>query len=161
MDRAVIKEFYTANFNKLVKRVARRVPSIEDAEDIVQESFVRALIYGDKFNPELASLEVWFSNIINNVQRDFKRKEMVTSEIKEEDWYTKEADEYEDDEFVCNQIKECISNEKFAHHRDVLFSHFVVGNKVGEVARQLNMSLSTVKIIVQRFKKKVGEKYEV
>lgn len=156
----VITEYYSNNFDKIVKRVTRWVPGVMDAEDVVQESFVRALQYEHTFNSALSSVQTWFSNILNNVHRKMKRDEyLATVEIKEEDIYTREADEYEDEEDVHRKIKECISVEKKEQHRNVLFLHLIAGLKVSEVSRQLQIPVESVKTVVKRFKKTMGDRY--
>jgi len=155
----LIEEYYAESFDTWVKRLAGRCPSIMDAEDVVQESFLRAMQYCNSFNPELSKLETWFSNIVNNTHRDMKRKEFNSVEVKEDDWFTKEADEYEDDEFTCSKISERIASVKRQVHKNILYTHFIVGCKVGEVSRQLDIPVETVKTVIKRFKKEVALAY--
>ncbi len=159
MNTEIITAYYEKSFSQWVKRIARRVPGVMDAEDVVQEAFVRALKYNHTFNPDIAKLETWFTNIVNNVHRQMKRHDFLSSEIKEDDWYTKEADEYEDDEFTCSKIQYHIGEEKREHHRNVLYTHFIIGCKVGEVARQQDMPVESVKTVIKRFKARMGELY--
>lgn len=158
-NKELITQYYKENFHKWVKRLSRRVPSEMDAEDVVHEAFTRALTYAHTFDPNISAIDTWFTNILNNTHRRMKRNDFLSCEIQEGDWFTKEADDYEDDEFTCKKIKEKISGVKHDHHRNVLFSHFIAGNKVGQVASQLNIPVATVKTIIKRFKKAVGEEY--
>lgn len=160
-NKQIIEEYYAKHFNTWVKRVSRRVPGVMDAEDVVQEAFTQAFAYSHSFDKNISSFETWFTNIVNNVHRRMKRNDFMSCEIREDDWFTKEADEYEDDEFVCNRIKEKIRSVKHEHHRNVLFNYFIAGNKVGQIARQLDLPLEAVKTIVKRFRIKVGEEYAV
>ena len=141
---AIIEEYYKEQHFRWVKRLSRRVPSEMDAEDVVQEAFTQALTYQHTYNPELSSIATWFTNIVNNVHRRMKRHDFLSCEIKEEDWYTKEADEYECDELTCKRIVDHISTERRESHRNILFSHYIVGNKVGQVALQLDVPVETV-----------------
>lgn len=158
-NKKLIEEHYAKNFNTWVKRITRRVPGVMDAEDVVQESYTRALTYSHTFNSNISSIDTWFTNIVNNVHRSMKRNDFLSCEVREDDWYTREADEYEDDEFVCNKIQEKIENVNLSHHRNILFSYFIAGNKVSHTASQLNIPIEAVKTVVKRFKKKVGEEY--
>jgi RNA polymerase sigma factor (sigma-70 family) len=160
-NQELIAGHYDLHFNMWVKRLSRRVPGIMDAEDVIQEAYTRALTYAHTFDSRVSSFNTWFTNIVNNVHRDMKRKDFLSCEIREDDWYTKEADDYEDDEFVCAQIQEEIKKIKLAHHRNILFSHFIAGNKVGQTAKQLDIPLEGVKTVVRRFKKNIGEQYGV
>ena len=60
----IIEEFYKENFDKLVVQLSRRAGSLENAEDIVQEAFLRALTYKDAYNPKLNQFSTWFNGIL-------------------------------------------------------------------------------------------------
>ena len=65
MDFIDLEDYYKQNYDQLVKRASKRMPSIEDAEDAVQEAFTRALKYLPSFNGK--SFDNWFLTILSNV----------------------------------------------------------------------------------------------
>lgn len=71
----LIEEYYTKNYNKLVKAWSRAVGGDINAEDVVQEAFTRALSYKDSYNESIAPVQVWFIGILRNAARDFMRAE--------------------------------------------------------------------------------------
>lgn len=64
----LIETYYRENYNRIVKRLKFRSGSLEDAEDIAQEAFTRALKYGPK--AEIIDFNRWFSLILTNALRD-------------------------------------------------------------------------------------------
>lgn len=66
-----IGEYFKEGYGGLVKRIARRCPNPQDAEDIVMEGFARALKYKDSYRPEKQEIGVWIFTIVLNAYRDF------------------------------------------------------------------------------------------
>ena len=60
-----IEEFYKENFNKLVIRCKGKV-GVDYAEDVVQETFYRALRYHHSFNPDRHDIGAWIARIMGN-----------------------------------------------------------------------------------------------
>jgi DNA-directed RNA polymerase specialized sigma24 family protein len=63
---------YRSNYAGLVKKVYRTAGSLHNAEDIVQESYARALEY---YADTVEDFDKWFSTVMFNVMRDHKRAE--------------------------------------------------------------------------------------
>ena len=68
----MIEQFYKENYNILVKRIQARRMQECDAEDVVQEAFVRALKYADSFNPDFHEIGAWFNTILNNSFKEYR-----------------------------------------------------------------------------------------
>src|SRR5574337_375621 len=64
-----LKEYYSANFSNMVKKIYRSCGNYHDAEDIVQAAFERAL----KYKETCKTLDKWFGSILRNSYRDFLR----------------------------------------------------------------------------------------
>lgn len=68
----LIQLYYQENYKPLVKKMYSRFGSVEDAEDIVQEAFSRAIKYYPSFDPEKCKqFENWFNSILKNVAKKF------------------------------------------------------------------------------------------
>lgn len=63
-----ISSYYQANYKRFVKKMFFRSGTHEDAEDIVQEAFTRALRYAPKARIE--HFGKWFSLVLTNALRD-------------------------------------------------------------------------------------------
>lgn len=66
-----INKYYRENYDLLVKRMKNKLSSQQDAEDVVQEAFTRALQYYESFNPRVSPLDVWFNRILTNCFKRF------------------------------------------------------------------------------------------
>jgi len=71
---SIIEEFYENNFDMLVKKTSRRAGSIQNAEDVVQNAFERALVYFHSYDPS-RPFDTWFSSILMGCLADFKKDE--------------------------------------------------------------------------------------
>ena len=152
--KQMFEQYYRDTFDVWVRRKSRQVPNVEDAEDIVQEAFANALQYLHTFNPDLASLPTWFTNIVNNTHRKMKRDVLASVELRESDIYTKDADDSEHDEEVLELLKEAIGREKNSDHRNMLYLYLIAGLKGPQIASQLGIPVKTVEGTVYRFRKK-------
>lgn len=81
-----ISSYYKENKDVLIKSLVRRAGSHEDAEDIVQETFYRALKYRHT-QDECRPLEGWVVRIVQNCLKDFWNKQKgFTFSIDEPAW---------------------------------------------------------------------------
>ncbi len=72
-DRAAFNEIVLRYKSKVYNYISRMVPSAADAEDLTQETFVRAYISIRSFQSR-ASLNTWLFRIATNLCVDFSRK---------------------------------------------------------------------------------------
>lgn len=159
-SKGLLEAYYKEEYKNWVGRVRSRGCTVDDAEDIVQEAFATALTYLHTFNPALSNFPTWFTRILNQTQKKMSRDVLASTEIKEEDIFTDEADDYEGGLQEYRIIKEMIKNTPKENHRNILWLHFISNLKVGEVSKQLGEPVETVKTTVKRFKRKVREKLD-
>jgi len=69
-----VREAYAAHGGELYRFALRALGDTGAAQDVVQETFVRAWRAADRFDPELASLRVWLFAIARNVVVDQARR---------------------------------------------------------------------------------------
>ncbi len=72
-DRAAFNEIVLRYKSKVFNYVRRMVPSVGDAEDLTQETFVRAYLSIHSFQSR-ASLNTWLFRIATNLCIDYSRK---------------------------------------------------------------------------------------
>jgi len=156
----LIEQFYKENYNVLVKRLNRRAGGVENAEDIVQESFVRALKYKASFNPHIQEIGAWFNRIMNNVLAVHQREQMQGG-------LTIPYDEHEHEEsYECsaetkNQVEEILSRlyKRDKHSQNILHLYFVGGFKMSEIRDVTDASYKSIQMLVHRFKLSMIEEY--
>ena len=68
----IFDKHYRANKNHMLKKVYRTAGSVHNAEDIVNESYTRALEW---YHDEVVDFDKWFNTIVFNVLRDHKSQE--------------------------------------------------------------------------------------
>lgn len=159
--KEMIEQFYRDNYTLYVKRLSRRVGGPENAEDIVQEAFYRALKYADAFDPDgKATFEVWFNTVVRRAMYDFKRVELkqgMTSEIDSGETEVIEIDGV--DLAMAGEIVKEIESKPLNDHRQVLYLAFVKDYPPRDIVKILDIGYSTVNTITNRFKREMSEKY--
>jgi RNA polymerase sigma factor (sigma-70 family) len=136
----------------------------EDAEDLLQDTYLKAISNKDKFDPA-SNLKAWVYTIMKNTFINNYRKEVRTNAVVDttEDLYylnnTKRSDLVSPESEITHAeiIKgiESLENE----HR-VPFEMHVQGFKYKEIADELNLSLGTVKSRIFFSRKKLMAKLQ-
>lgn len=144
-----IRAAYAAHGNELF-RVARRLTGdAHQAEEIVQETFLRAWRAADRFDEELGSLRTWLFGILRNLVIDNARAaavrplRAVDPQVAAATPDAPSADEI-DRVLVTWQIEEALSRVS-ADHRAVLIEVHMRGRSINEVAADLGVPPGTVK----------------
>jgi RNA polymerase sigma factor (sigma-70 family) len=141
-----LEKFYRENYKEYLKLFTKRGVQINDAEDIVQEAFFRAVKYFDKYNPALSDFKKWFGTIINNVHKDWIRESRNGGLVKSS---TEDHQEFAITEEIRDSIKKNIK------YYDILYSYYELGYTSKEVSEMTGYSHSHIKRIIQDFKKSI------
>jgi len=150
----------------LFKYVFVRIGSGKIAEDITQESFLKAWEKRESFDPEKSSLKNWLFVITINTMRDyFRTQKKFTNEIlervkegaQEEDIMSGEdvrADVEKKDttDFVLRQMGQLSERDQ-----ELLSLRYVEDLDIAEVAQVLKMEYSATKVAIHRALKKLKE----
>lgn len=158
----LIEDHYRANAASIAKNIAYRAGGREDAEDIVQEAYCRALKYIHAFNPNEFEFQRWFSRLFSNVWKDAIAEKYQRGR-------PQELDETHE-QFICNnfksnapQLMELIYDEILAteneDHREVLTLYLIYGYQLKEVAEITDIRSGTVNQILFRFKDGLKKTY--
>lgn len=166
----MIEQYFRDNYNTLVIRIQARHMQKADAEDVVQESFVRALKYEASLVPRLTNFEKgidsaelvgpWFSAIMNNAFKDYRHANYTgdysfCEEIAEE---LDEAERQWLDRDLLVKIQEEVSllpKGQASIVQLVLLS----GYKYKEAAQILDEKVENIRKVLYRFKQTMREKY--
>lgn len=73
-DESAYRRLLEKHLPSLSNYVMRMMANTADADDIIQETFIRLWTRGNKFNPETARLTTWLHNIAHNLCIDYFRK---------------------------------------------------------------------------------------
>ena len=73
-DQSAYQLLLDQHLSSVSNFVMRMMANTAEADDIIQETFIRLWTHGDKFNPEKAQLTTWLHNIAHNLCIDHFRK---------------------------------------------------------------------------------------
>lgn len=81
IDTKTIEDYYKENYDLLVKRYTFRCGSEMDAEDCIHDALVQAMKY--RHSCREGEFPKWFSGILNNTLKDFKREQRLGGLVKD------------------------------------------------------------------------------
>ncbi|WP_421809959.1 RNA polymerase sigma factor [Flagellimonas sp.] len=132
----------------------RMLYSKEDAEDVVQESFVDAFTNLGKFKYD-SSFGYWLKRIvINNCINHLKRQKVETTPFKNHEFYLHKVEDPEEVIMDVNQIKVGIGLLPKGY-KQIIVLYLIEGYTHDEIAGFLSISPSTSKSQYHRAKKKL------
>ena len=154
-----LERYYRDERDNLLRRLNFGAGTPENAEDVLQEAFVRALTYWNTFDPENKELGAWFSTILKNSLRDFKRDEWLfgMGEEFDEELYDPQEMPVEEGELI-RQIYELVDG-KIESQKEILLLYFDKHYGLKDIHNITGQSRENVKKVVHRFKQEVKEKY--
>jgi RNA polymerase sigma-70 factor (ECF subfamily) len=144
-------EAYAEYASALLARAYRLVGDRASAEEIVQETFLRAWRACGSFAPSAGSLRAWLFTICRNVAFDVNRSQatrprMVAATMTSE-WPDREtADPVDEIEQLLTryELTEALAQLSTAH-REILVAAFVHDRPYGEIAEEFGIPAGTVK----------------
>lgn len=152
-DEAAFAALYDMHMDRVYNHIYYRVPSQADAEDIVQEVFLKAWNAISKYRGTGASFVAWLIVIARNLIADYykKRKKLVSLEEMEASGGSIEAIPATMAETSLDQkeIREAVFRLK-GDKQKVILMHFIDGFSYEEIARLLHKSEGAVRVIQYR-----------
>ena len=157
MDTQAIEKHYLANRSMYVKRMTFRAGTPEDAEDIVQEAYYRALRYKRSFSGE--GFDKWFITILNNCLRDQKniQKGHSADEFDEELADGTGCTHYSD--HVMKEVFELIST-KSVMQQEILNLAFQQDYSPIDISRITDYTYSNCHQVIRRFRQELKDLYQ-
>lgn len=144
----IVEQYYRKEYNNLIKRVKNRSGSLENAEDVVQESFAKALQYLKSYNPKI-DFGAWFNSILENELKDYMRVERIGGMSLSIDDIEEESHDVVIDNYLPNLKKLNPLHRKFAD------MYFHKGYTIKEIAEITCAKFSTVDKFLERFRAKI------
>ena len=154
-DRRAQEEIYKLYAKPLYNVAFRVLNSRVEAEDVLQESFVKVFQNMDTYRGE-ATFGAWMKRIVVNTSLNkVKKKKVAFVEVKDE---IASEEEYEEDEepFTIEQVREAVS--RLPDGFRVVFSLYMFEDRSHkEIAEELGITRSTSKSQLNRAKKKIQQ----
>lgn len=159
--------FYLKEHKNLVKIYTKKAGSVEDAEDIVQEAFVSALTYFDKFDPTKSKIGTWFYTILSRTFWHYRADGNRVETIKEK--LTFELEALGDESSLCHPdfdmfelaelLELSIASQSTQSQRTILCAHFVHQLTYREIESAYQVPYKTVVDTIYRFRKAFKHKH--
>jgi len=152
-----VEKHYIENRKRLVSRLSFRAGSEAVGEEIVQESYYRALKYLNSF--DVSNFDKWFSMILTNTLREYMAIEKG---------YSSDEDLEIDEDFIeCQGYVKMFSNEIYSlidkkkeEQKEILLMFFKQGYSSVDISRITRYSYSQCHQTIQRFRNELRERYK-
>jgi len=153
----LIEEHYVNNHNRLVKSMSFRAGTEWDAEDVVQEAYLRAIKYFDSFDG--TDFDKWFSPILFNAMRVHKNMEKghIAADFDEEDMDGTPCQQYSD--AIVAEISELIDT-KSENQIEILTLYFFKGYTANDISQISEHKYSAIHKTITRFSQELTELYK-
>ena len=149
-------ELYALYADAMFNIGMRFLKSTEDAEDVVQESFISAFKSLHTFNFE-SSFGAWLKRIVvNNCINFLKQKKIPTREIKADQYFVADEEVEILEELNIHKIKKGITLLPNGYS-EIINLYLIEGYDHNEISEILEISVSTSKSQYHRAKKKLIE----
>ena len=158
------RELFDRHNKRFLKVALRTLRSKDDAEDAVQESFVRIYKYGKKFSIGNGKFVPWANTILKNCMADQINKYKNTTLTLNE-----EIENNAPDLIDLSQYESTFGNKGYVRFvlgkidkaaAEIINLRYVLGKSFKEIAKTLNIKNSTARVRVYRSKKIFAEAYE-
>lgn len=146
----VIEEYYSNNFEELVKRYHNRAGGRENSEDIVQEAFARALQYFPTFDGRVP-FENWFSRILQNSFRQFKTDEKNYGMNMSNEDADVPCPVCLENKRLVHDVKQYIMNSSPKNEREILQLYYIKGYSFQDIVRITDEKYRRVNYVVYKF----------
>jgi RNA polymerase sigma-70 factor (ECF subfamily) len=158
-----VAELYAAAFRRLVTSLYAVTGDLTEAEEVVQEAFVRAVALGAKFSG-VDNREGWVFRVALNVARTRARRRILLERLlRREDRMPIVPDRSDDHIALMAALRQLPAGQRYA-----IALHYLVDLPLDQVAAVLNVSVGTVKsrlsrgraALAQHFPTPVGASHE-
>ena len=148
-----LEEFYRSNRSKLISSIRKKAGNVVDAEDVVEETFSRALKHWHHYDVS-KPLEGWIVGIMHNALADFKREERMHGMPGLDEPVYDIEERHEVKELVRSALELASDRDK-----DIVRLYYSVGYTSKEIADIKAISPTIVRHVVSRFAKNIKDKW--
>lgn len=157
-DQTASKEWFGKYHFQMLKFVLYKVSNLEDAEEIVQETFINCLKHLPVFN-EKSSVLTWMQSIARHEIADYYRKKYAKKVICSLPLFESLSSEPLDDASVVAKKVGWVLNKMRKDYHELLLLRYVDGKRVKLIAQELGRSFKSVEADLFRARKDFKELY--
>jgi len=161
MSTLEFNQLLTGNMNYLRQFAIGFTKNVDDAEDLLQETMVKALRYRNNFT-EGTNIKGWLYTIMRNIFiNNYKRKKFqnTITDSTENQYYLNQNTKYSADSVTWHISEKDINKaiDKLSDTFQVPFTMFLEGYHYDEIAEHLSIPMGTVKSRIFHARKKLQE----
>lgn len=155
---AASREWFEAYHSRLLNFVLFKISNHDDAEEIVQETFINCLKHLPVFN-EKSSILTWMKAIARHEIADYYRKKYAKQAIYALPLFESLSDDLvSDSEEVAKKVSFVLQKMR-QDYRELLLLKYVDGKQIKLIARELKRSFKSVEADLFRARKDFKELY--
>lgn len=164
-DLGIFEKILFLYEKEIFRHIRRVVSRQQDAEDLTQETFIKAYRHIESLDPE-KSMRPWIYKIATNTVYDFLRKNAKHQEIfliDNENSPFETIDEHSSytyqERATTKDLQDALERISLTH-KTVLLLFYEEGLKYGEIADVLSLPLNTVKTYISRAKSALLKEFQ-
>lgn len=154
-----INKYYRENYTLLVKRMNSRMGNMQDAEDVVQDAFVRACKYYKSCNVDF---DRWFKVILGNCAKAKQSENRLGGLTTNIDDAVKELPAVLPNHISALarvEVQKIINSQESGDVKETIRLNIMFGYTPAEIAFLVNVKHQKVKNILKKFNKEMKEAY--
>ena len=143
------EKIYRDYHDKVYGYIRSRISSVQDAEDIAADVFVKVFEKIGSFDERKASLSTWIYTITRNTLTDYFRMRKVFDEIQE----LSEDDASTEDDVCKAETLELLTKALEAldeRERDIVVFRYYFNKQLKDIASQMGISYAYVRVLHNR-----------
>ncbi len=155
-----LTEYYKENYNGLCKHAFYRSGKLLDPEDVVQETFARALRFKDSFKGGPQGIGGWvFTIMVNVIKGSMREGIVVENTVEYDEFYDEPCNMTVEEQQLVDEIQQLIwrKNEDV---RQILYLYYFQEYKPRYITQVVEQTGSNVRQIIKRFKEEVKDEFE-
>ena len=141
-----MEEIYLAYHDRVLRYVRARIPNLQEAEDVCSGIFLKLLNGLPGYEPSRASLTTWVYTVTRNAVTDHFRRLRPGAPLEETLPFQEEGYEQILREETLEELAAALE-ELPVRERDVILLHYYSGRTLKELAAEMGMSYSNVKLL--------------
>ena len=167
-----IEELYKKYYNPILNFIMQMIHNSNNAEELTNDTFMKAMQNMEKFNPEKSNISTWLHNIAKNLVIDFVRKDDSDKYINVSSFVDESGNEKIQFKDNCNNSDENLENKELLEavhkamaqlkpkYQKIATMFFIEDKPYPEIAEALEIPLNTVKGMVFRIRAMLQEELQ-